>query len=711
MTVAEKIKVFNSISDILQEIENDRQAIGILNRRYAVRFIMLDNFDVYREFVKQLIPIGIKSFDIENLLIDDKDRWITQDELKNEIKSISESSIISPFSEIARFYDDMRFKAFFNEISLLEYLDNPSLRIYIPLIGLQNRFEDFLNSFARIAESAPVWSIRSDEPQKVNLFLVNNNHFSENYQGLKTLYDWLRFWKTQAPVEKIVCSSLPVIVNAKNSQPDNIFTPIPVDSTHDFIKKYHNLSLNIPYIEKEEKYWLQLLPHILDNSFNFNQFSKKYFNVIEFSVKDILNRWTDENTTVFERWLLKHYYLQVLFTENQYLTNAFNDCVNYSSLELFRKIALLIFGETNNLKFIEERTTLLCLFDKQYQLPDSDLSEMKDLILNIAKSDTEKAISLCSSKFDFEKEMFIGWYKVGKLNNRELQKLYPDFFAYQSDIKYNSWANSYIQSYKQAKIENKYTEEIKNFISEKNANEDTFYNWYHSDFESSKELLAKEKSVKTYWIDGLGIEYLSLIQEVINNSSFYIKSLQIAKTDIPSSTEHNRFDNVEKIDDLDRFIHDNIYQYPQTICKEIDIVKNIFKKIINHTTEATIAIVSDHGLTALSRLVDSKKYATKASHLRYIDLGNDEAIEDTDYIRHKNGEHNFKVALTHASLNEKPRWEVHGGCTPEEILVPFIVISNKKDIIKSIQTNTINQNTPLETTPKQMKGFEEEDLF
>ena len=708
MTAVEKIKVFTSIEDILLEIENDRQSKSILNRRYAVRFIMLDNFDVYREFVTRLSVIGIKSFDIENLLGDDKDSWITQDELKNVIKNITESSIVSPFSEIARFYDDVKFKTFFNEISLLENPhDNLTRRVYIPLIGLQNRFEKFLNSFARISESAPVWSIKSNAPQKVSLFLVNPNDFPENNQGLKTLYDWLRFWKTQAPVEKIVCSSLPVIIYAENSDPDNIFTPIKIKSAHEFIEKYYNLSLNIPYLKTEEKFWKQLLSHISDNSFNFNQFVKKYFNVHELSVKDILNKWISENSTDFDRWLLKQYYLQYI-SNNEYLNRIILNCEDYSSLKLFKEIAL---NTTIEKTFIEERNNLLNLFDRQYKLPDSELSALKEKILNIAKSDTKKAISLCSGRFDFEKELFIVWYKDEKISIENLKELYPDFVAYQSDIRYDSWANAYIQAYKQAKVENKYTDEIKSFIVEHNANEETFYEWYHK-FELSKELLAQEKPDKVYWVDGLGIEYLSLIQDIINNSNFEIKKLKIAKTGIPSSTEHNKFENIDKIDDLDSFIHNNRYQYPQDICKEIDIVKNIFKEILNQTTKTTIAIVSDHGLTALSRLVDSKKYETKASHEgRYIKLDSSDCLEDSDYIRCQNGEDNFKVALTHASLNTKPVREVHGGCTPEEILVPFILISNKKEDIKNVSTDIDKQNISKEAQPKQTAGFEEEDLF
>jgi hypothetical protein len=716
MTTVEKIKIFTSIDSLITEIENDRTTSDILKNRYAVRFIMLDNFNVFQELSLRLQQIGVQTFGLETLLPDEnKNKWLTQDELKTAIKNIVPSSLVSPFSEIVRFYDEQKFRAFFNEISLLENThDNITRRIYIPLIGLENRFSKFLDSFGRIAESAPIWSVKTGEKHTVTLFLTQNSQNVElpnEYLGLETMYDWLQFWKSNPTPKKIVCSSLPINIYAKHSQPDNIFTPIKIDSAYDFIEKYHNLSINISYKTEEEKFWQQLLTYIKSNSFSFKTFVEEHFNVRKLTIKDLLNKWISPDTTEFDRWLLKHYSLQSV-ADNEYLNSIILDCVDYSSLRLFREIALNIFVDTNKQSQITERNALLNLFAHQYKLPESDLSEMKEQILDIAKTDTNKAISLCSGKFDFENELFVGWHKVGKLSLSKLQNIYPDFAAYMEDIKIDNWANSYIQAYKQAKIEDKYTIEIKKFITEKNANEKSFWKWYYG-FELLKELLAKEKPDKVYWIDGLGIEYLSLIKDIISKSNFQIEKLQIAKTSIPSSTEHNKFENVEKIDDLDSFIHNNIYQYPQTMCKEIEVVKSIFKKILNQTTETSIAIVSDHGLTALSRLVDSKKYVAKASHEgRYIKLDSEDIIEDTDYIRHKNGTGNFKVALTHASLNTKPVREVHGGCTPEEILVPFIVISNKKSV-KTIEniTETKQQTESAVSDTQKKKGFEEEELF
>ncbi|KAA6313286.1 hypothetical protein EZS27_035918, partial [termite gut metagenome] len=438
-----------------------------------------------------------------------------------------------------------------------------------------SRFVKFLSSFSRIEESAPVWAVKTGVSQPVTIYLTpsadsaKGYNFPKLYRGLETMYDWLLFWKTKAPTEKIICSSLPINVNYKYSQLDNIFDIKLIETAFEFITQFLKIQIDIEYKASDEYFWIQLLSLIdcKKGAFSFKVFVEEHFNVHKLTIKDLLNKWISTDTTEFDRWLLKHYYLQFI-AENEYLNGIILDCVDYSALRLFREIALSIFVDTNSISQIVERNTLLILFAQQYKLPESDLSEMKEQILDIAKTDTNKAISLCSGKFDFEKELFICWYKVGILSLAELQNVYPDFAAYMNDLKLDSWANTYIQTYKKAKIKDEYPDEIKNIVAEKNANENSFYEWYNSnEFELSDELLAKEKVDKVYWVDGLGIEYLSLIKEIISKSNFQIEKLKISKTGIPSSTDHNKFEGVAKIEDLDNYIHNNLYQYPQTVCK------------------------------------------------------------------------------------------------------------------------------------------------
>lgn len=718
MTAAEKIQSFASVEELLNEIKKDSQSTAVLNRRYVVRFIMLDNFNLYQEFIKEMTKSGVQIFNLEQLVdANDKDSWITTDALVDAIKSLQGKVVVSPFSEIVRFYKDNKFKALFEGISLFESEDT-NTRIYIPLIGLKHRFENFLNTFSRIEESQPVWAVYCAKSQPVEIYIAPNNFPCPNsINCLNNVYEWLVFWKTHAPTERILCLSDTINTYSKYAQPDNIFDIKTIKTAFDFITQFLKIKIDIEYKESDEYFWNQLFLSLIDskncNAFSLKTFVEERFNVHKLSTKDLLNKWTSPDSTEFDRWLLKHYYL-FFIADNGYLNGIFLDCIDYSALRLFREIALSIFVDTNSKSRIIERNTLLSLFSSQYKLPDSDLSEMKEQILAIAKTDINKAISLCSGRFDFEKELFIGWYKDGKLSLSELKNSYSDFAAYMNDLKLDSWVNAYIQAYKKAKIEDKYTDEIKRIMTDKNANERSFYEWYNSnELELSNELLAKEKPDKVYWIDGFGIEYLSLIKEIITKSNFQIEKLKIAKTGIPSSTDHNKFEDVVKIDALDSYIHNNLYQYPQTICKEIEIVKDIFNNILAQSDETTIAIVSDHGLTALSRLLDSKKYIAKASHEgRYIKLDSEETIEDTDYIRYKNGADNFKVALTHASLNTKPVREVHGGCTPEEILVPFIVISNKKTK-KTVEKNaeTKQQTESVVSNIQKKEGFEEEELF
>ena len=132
-----KNKVFSTVESLISEIETDRFSNNILTNRYAVRFIMLDNFNIFQNLSLELTKLGINTLGLETLLLpDNQDRWITQDELKFAIGGIDKPTIVSPFSEIVRFYEEDRFLSFFNEMALLENPRNVlNRRIYIPLIS------------------------------------------------------------------------------------------------------------------------------------------------------------------------------------------------------------------------------------------------------------------------------------------------------------------------------------------------------------------------------------------------------------------------------------------------------------------------------------------------------------------------------------------------------------------------------------------------
>lgn len=242
------------------------------------------------------------------------------------------------------------------------------------------------------------------------------------------------------------------------------------------------------------------------------------------------------------------------------------------------------------------------------------------------------ALDLCTGVFDYEHILLMGWYAHNQQNKPvkdAIKTIYPELAAYLKDTKpssfpsENQWCIEYLHEYRKAKLQDTYTDKVGNIIKEKNATSKTFYQWYYS-FDETHEILSEisNNSVlcpdKVYWVDGLGAEFLPYLLSIIEEkrSNMKVVRSQITRATIPSSTSHNRFEGekVIKYGALDELGHDSHgYKYLYTLNEELTILKNIINEIIDtcQKQKCTIAIVSDHGLSCLSRKVPSKNTMEK----------------------------------------------------------------------------------------------------
>lgn len=743
MNASEKIKEFSSLDALLKEIKRDALCKETIAQRYPVRFIMLDNFDTFRELSNELTSDGVETFPLETILEKkgEDDVWITTDELKAAICSCTTSTMITPFSELARFYSDEEFVGFFNEIILHEDLAHLGKRIYIPLIGLKNRVDGFLGRFGRISESAPIWKLNTGS-QSVQVFLSKYKGFEipeqDNKCVISTFHDWLRFWKTSAPKPKIVCTALPVRAYNENSKPDNIFTFLPINNAYDFLTVFLDINLPFTFDDREIKYYDELLK-VIDKSnpsaFSFDTYVKNRFNRVEITPQNLLQDWHN-TTSNFERWLLVKYAegQDKYDTEYPYMKLCLSQVdIEQSQYKLYEEIAQHIFffsDENAKRLYAAERTMLMQssrdLFQKYVSLAIQE--NLRQYIVEIfqTQGDLRLAIDLCTQTFDFEHRLAMAWYvnysDNGLYSFDKLSKQYPDLASYLKPFSIEGikpevkWVLDYLTEYRRAKLKDTYSERIRNMITQYNANITEFYHWYFQ-FKNSHERLAEEKVNHVYWIDGLGVEFIPLISQIVeeSKSGFHITSCEISRSNIPTSTSLNRFDGdqITKYGALDELGHDSHhYKKNETLSEEIKLVKSIILEIIEnnkHQPNCSIAIVSDHGMSALSRLCESKKYSKQTEHEgRYIKVDNNTHVNDSDYVSHVNetDHQNYVVALRHASLGSKPTHEVHGGCTPEEVLTPFIILSNIGQIVPyevQVVTNRIPVTAPvisLQIVPK-----------
>ena len=187
-------------------------------------------------------------------------------------------------------------------------------------------------------------------------------------------------------------------------------------------------------------------------------------------------------------------------------------------------------------------------------------------------------------------------------------------------------------------------------------------------------MLAQTKVDYVYWIDGLGAEYIPFINHIVSGQRVFVtEKCAYTRADIPSSTTHNRYDlPPEQIfRTLDEKAHDSHgYRKYDTLIEELAILRDAVEKIMqNHIGEnCRIAIVSDHGLSYLSRKVESLKTEKTAEHEgRYL-LSDNAPRHDSDFVYHINeGDgQQYKVALRHASLGNNQHMRFTEGVLPKK---------------------------------------------
>ena len=197
--------------------------------------------------------------------------------------------------------------------------------------------------------------------------------------------------------------------------------------------------------------------------------------------------------------------------------------------------------------------------------------------------------------------------------------LFPELYTYLDKSigtrkESQKWCLPYIDEYKKAKISNTISDELSALINEINNDEISFSNWYN-DFKTTRTILQGRDDIDVYyWIDGLGIDWMPYISDLIKKSEhkgMYLNEIMIARSSLPTTTEKNKVDldllsNGEianhKIGNLDGYAHQRTNIYPDYIINELEIVSTAIKTVIDKFNGKKIAIVSDHGLSYMPQL-------------------------------------------------------------------------------------------------------------
>ena len=706
-------KDFAHFEDLWRHVIADKHISGAMAsvaNRFPVRFVLFDNFQDSYEFIEKLQDESEHDCKFKNigdwLDPDYPDTILTYSELAQCIKQYAYEHngdiIITPFSELARFYNnsDSEHKEFDSLVRTIKGIENnyaavsSNRRIYIPIVGLEGKMSLF-DTDSQIS----IWYFKNQDKNKTyNLILTNGTTFGINdlsaFNTAHTVTEWMNIWRTRPEVKPdIICTSPSIYANAMYAQPDNAFVFSLCQDAYTFLTEGLHLDFGaIKYKKEEDTYWNKLATVITDvKDFNLENFFNAYFhiNTIE-NIHNFLKIWF-EHPEDFDRWLLTKYWFEKFGADN-YISQVISQIASFNDIELFAKIALHIFN-TETVSPNDIDTRLVCMTSASNHgvvLPRETEGALMNYLISLARTTNyTTAIKYLTPLSIAEKKLGIEWFKFVSMN--DILTFFPDLHDYMKpNYGAEDWVNTYLNEYKNAKIGNEYTEAIGTLIADRNKNTLNFNSWYQ-DLKTTKTILDGREDIDVfYWIDGLGADWIPFITSYFQskaNVGIFLNELYVARSLYPTVTELNKrqledlsHNNLEKCGDLDTHAHKST-SYPEYIIEEFDIVKNALDSIVSHYMGKKVAIVSDHGLTALSQLKEGLNMGGVESdhHGRLAIRKVGSNTDNENYI--VCDDNKTLCSLNHRSLCGKvPNGQsAHGGCTPEEVLVPIFIISSHKD--------------------------------
>lgn len=710
-------------------LEEDKKKTGSYCR-YPVRFVILPFTMLGTDLATKCLKLGAEILELSSLLKKD-DGWIDSTLLLDAIKAQKKDKdiVVMGFSELVRFYKKSEFESLL--ISLITDIENSkenaSRRIFIFCYGLYDQIYKLCNErHNRLKFFNPlIFPEFKEEMDYIKLYFTDNSSIAEFMDiQLSTVRSWLSIWKRINNIEyPLVCNSKTLNYWYNYAKPDNVFVVEKLENEKDILHKIFGYNLKSLFLENEKHLWKQLLKDVYKNrSKSLNQLIENVFNINNALNADFIKLWFSSKNE-YNKWLLLLFFREYQHLINnipEYLAILLNSVKSYDDDEFVRTVWMAIF-EHERFDLSCQRKDLIFTISNYYNNFDLFENEFKLAFESINDLNIKK--ELLTATTQFEKKKIIDFYKENIYSMEELTNIYPEFAAYlgqdsEMDVsEENEWIEDYLNHYKQAKIKDFYTEELKQLLLQVNENSNKFYKWYYNhNLEFVNELVKKEKVDRVILLDGVGAEYITLLIHLIRKKKWYIKKALYAKCKLPSTTKYNNYSfDIEKlyIQDFDRdVIHDQYYKSPDSIIKAIDKIVSIFDTYIHLKQDEIVAIIADHGCTALHRLVmSSKTYDYQdAEHDGRCLLCKDNSINENEhYIVYKNTDYDERwvIALKDVSLCNRSAFEVHGGATPEEVIVPFILVT-KEEILDidykvkpiNLKVSGLNKKISFKISPK-----------
>lgn len=525
-------------------------------------------------------------------------------------------------------------------------------------------------------------------PKHYNISVYSPQFTSAINADADNFESWLRYWDT------ILSRDVPcaVITNQyRNAEASyGMINLRPIDSPFVYLC---NLLKDADGIEKSwetDEFWAQLILSV-KKDMKFSDVVLDQLGITRFDFVSVIARWYTFNSCQQE--LIWMWYR--VYPTDEYYSYACKKAQKAAEIpDRIKNEILLILSRSQT--WIEERMKAMQVlgftsFDDAYfnALDKLPVAEMKLQLLTY-KTHEERAFAVKTvssmlrngAEPETVAEILKGSYP-----------LLASYMSKQSGI--DMEVDEYLSWYRKNKLINRFPGNYAKALA---------YDRFDARFKQLNKMSGKD--CFTLWIDGFGMEWLPVFLEELELRGIKIESKNIATAKLPTETEYNhQWDENDPLCDkwsrLDFFSHKGTpddKSYFSCIVYQLDVFAEAAKRVDDLLNEHEyVAITGDHGSSRLAALafhdtsvvpVSAPAHAKVRSFGRFCELNDDgSSFVELDFMRKitlggrtyvvMKDYNQFSVSGNAAGRNTDDQdivGEIHGGDTPEERLVPVVIV-------------------------------------
>ena len=610
-----------------------------------------------------------------------KDTIPAMDKLENDICKLKKRVFLTELSSFLKLLGEQEANK-----TLLSLLD---LQLDGKVVILTYQAKQILKfSDPRLSASGRVISIDTQEATQIPTLLFVAPELADSFEqyadGLRCLPPY---------VENGSYSDICIITKRKKWEfPNSIYDIKPYSSAYEILCAS---TVEIKSLDKSfgtDEQWASLNGRIAEYG-NWSELVLKEFGGTENLVQNLGNF---QGYPTEKKW---EYFIALRINgcgSNTYLSNVVSSASNINDFYdgIYTEILKYEPKSKSFKQLYDERRDIL----KKIEFPISTVSNFCKQVVGKAKN----ALHYLTDSTQQEKELIIE--QICKYpdayNNKELgsilSRIYPDLAVYLSYFNYSQpLLSEYFNAYKYCKITNRLLPEFMSMVEEQSVKRE-----YNTILQPRAAVLSKADltGTKLYFVDALGVEFLSIIQDRLFRKNLDYKA-SFARCDLPSITSMNKdfVDEFKKagckvadIKKLDELKHSDTSKYnyeytklPIHIIEEFSIIDDVINNIEQDLYSGDVKrvyVVSDHGasrLAVINETVNKWEISEKGEHSGRCCLVSD-IDEKPEFATEEN---NFWCLANYDRFKggRRANVEVHGGASLEEVVIPIIEIKKAGD--------------------------------